>query len=394
MKTIHLYKYLILLLFAATGISCTYHFHIKNKRQAETLSKKQAAEMAEIDSLLQVYESQYQTATEFAVDTTPYTKPYPIRFTIDSLKQLSFGTDTLDAASILFRLYPAPFDSNSLDYVGDLNVAYWNCPTCLPHIFIEPNYYDDSSVYLDTLPYPTNFTTQLNKIAYTDENGIPSCLVSFTTSSDYPPCGRFSSGLLSLALFKKLHDWKLVAFNPFVDFQGSFSSAHSPDTVLVLPAKDELFVLRGGIANGAPYEDYTPVEGNTYFYESNNCNEVAVILNTDCFNNGPDIGSNWGTVISMSQLSSDASEIKLTTVGLIDKKNLWGAPVQFAQTNTFDNKELLDSNDYKKLPRKFHFEITQTFTYSNGIMSFDTNKLVITYGNKKIELESTKDYHK
>ena len=48
-------------------------------------------------------------------DTFQMRYPYDISFNIDSLKKLSYGVDTFDAVKAMFKLFPAPIDSNCLN---------------------------------------------------------------------------------------------------------------------------------------------------------------------------------------------------------------------------------------------------------------------------------------
>jgi len=253
--------------------------------------------------------------------------PYDIQFNIDTLKKISFGKDSLDLLNVLFTLFPAPINEDCLNFNDDYNIAYWRCSKCKPQIFPKTNYYEEDFMENDTLPYDFNYTVITRHIYYVDKKGVASCLVSFSTSDDFPPCGRLSDGLLSLALLKKETEWKLVAFNPFADYQGQFSTADPASSVIILPKKDELFVVEGGFANGVPYEDYTPIGGNLYLYESQSCTQILKILNTYCYNNGIDWGSKWDTDITVSDTQSDTAIITITTLGTIDKEKVWYVPL-------------------------------------------------------------------
>jgi len=211
-------------------------------------------------------------------------------------------------------------------------------------------------------------------IYYIDKNEVMSCIISFSTSSHYPPCGRFSDGLLSLALLKKETHWKLIAFNTFADYQGHFSTADPVSSVIVLPKKDELFVVECGFANGVPIEDYTPIGGNLYLYESLSCTQILKILNSFCFNNGfANLGSKWDTKITISDTQSDTSIIKITTQGIIDKENVWYVPLELSEME-------MDSTVYDNFPKIFNFEIIHYYAYCNGKIALTDKILRYNYG--------------
>lgn len=341
------------------------------------------AETENIDTnVISNIEENMQQADNSTEDSSEFTLklPYNICFDTNYLKRISFGKDTLNDTTVLFKLFPAPIDENCLNFNDDYNVAYWQCSSCKPQIFIDNNYYDDSTVFYDTLPYDFNYTSIVRKIEYTDRQGIPSCLYSFTTSRSYPPCGRISSGLLSLALFKKTQDWKLQCFNPFVNYQGSFATADAPDSVIVLPVKDELFTMHGGFANGPSYYAYTPIAANLYFFESTRCSEMVKILNAFCINNGEDFGSKWSSKITVSASDTDTSFFKVVTKGVLDKKNIWGAPLEIAEIN---------EAVFKKLPRKFNFTIVLNYSYIHGKAKLENKSLKINFRNfigKNVEM--------
>ena len=300
--------------------------------------------------------------------------PYDIQFNIDSLKGLSFGTDTLDLANVLFTLFPAQWNENCLNYDdNEPNVAYWVCSSCEPHIFPITNYYGDDFAENDTLPYDNwNFTYITHKINYIDKQGIESCLISFSTADDYPPSGRLTDGLLSLALFKKETEWKLIAFNPFADYQGSFKTADPASKVIILPQKDELFVVWGGFANGICVggNGYCPHRENLYLYESLTATRTVEILAAYVKNAWGDFGSKWDTEITVLESQSDTSILQITTQGIIDKEYLWYVPLELAE---------MDDNVYDSLPDIFNFEIVRYYAYLNGKMSLTDKKLRYNY---------------
>ncbi|MEI6823381.1 MAG: hypothetical protein WCL51_15730 [Bacteroidota bacterium] len=362
--------FIFITLFACSTSKHTTNNGIEQEKLNLTLiidnAQKDSLNLSE-DSLPSVVIS--DDAYQESGDTFQMRYPYDISFNIDSLKKLSYGVDTFDAVKAMFKLFPAPIDSNCLNYNEDNEVAYWICSKCPPKVYADNNDVYDT-VSTDTIPYNFNFTSIVGNLKYKDKNGDSSCLLSFSTSREYPPCGRYTSGLLSMALFKKTNCWRLVSFNPFVEFEGSFAMAQAPESVVVLPNKDEFFVMHGGYANGPPYDDYTPISGSLYFYESNKCTMIIKILQAYKFNNGYDFGSKWHSDFKITETKHDTININVSTEGFIDKKNVWGYPQPLVD---------LDSNTFYKLPRKFNFHIIYNYNYVDNKVYPDKAILTVSY---------------
>lgn len=269
-------------------------------------------------------------------------------FNLQDLKQINFGTDSLSDSLVIYSIFGSEENSNQLADTENEFVSAWKCTSCETHIFDEPNEYNENEGYTkDTLPYPQNFTKITQKQYFKDANNNNVCLVSFSTSSDYPPCGRFSSGLLSLALFHKTDKhWKLLNLNLFVNYQGSFSTAHTFNKI-----DKNWIIIKGGIATGPPFEDYSPVYSNYYFIDLKTLTQKIYLEDIDCWNNGKISGTEW-----TSNYSIENEQIKFIIEGKIDKKNFWG----------LSHLNKIPKSNFEKLPRKFKFKIVKIFNLSTN----------------------------
>jgi hypothetical protein len=359
----------ILIIISIILFACSSHrpANIDNKKPVDTTASLATENFLPNEDMSRIYPDEFPVPTD-------------IHFNIDSLKGLNFGNDTIDCSSILFQLFPGRIDNKYLNFVEKYGVAYWKCTSCPLNVLSADNYYDDNPMF-DTLPFSNNYTFIVNKIEYRDFQGIESCLIAFSTSRSYPPMGRGEEGLLSLALFKKRAQWELVTFNPFVDFQGNFSTAQPPDSVIILPGKCELFIMRGGTACSPATWDYTPVSGNLYFYDSKTCSEILKVNETFCFNNGRDFGSKWNSQILVSDTNFDITIIKIIINGIIDKKNIWSRPDYINQ---------IEKSRYKMLPREFNFEIIYNYLFFDRVAKLKNKEMTLIYRNKLGNIEKEK----
>lgn len=284
-----------------------------------------------------------------------------IIFSLPKLKQINFGNDSLSDSLVLYSLY-ANYES-SIPFVDDEDVfvSSWNCKTCNKQYLENKNETQASEYTIDTLPYFHNFSYITQKHYFKDTLGDEFCLISFSTSEGYPPCGRYSSGLLSLALFKKDNYWKLENFNPFVNYQGKFNRASTFDTII-----DNWIIINGGVANPDIWQvvdsKYVPYYTNLYFIDLKTLTEKLLIEDFNCFSTYKTKGSSWD-----GKYKINPSNIEILIDGEIDKKNFWG-------NNLLTEQLKLNKNKFgKKLGRKFRFEIRKTYKNQKNMMKLENN---------------------
>ena len=293
-----------------------------------------------------------------------------IDFNISKLKEINFGIDSLSDSLVLHSIFSSYETSESYLFDDDEFVAVWKSTKTKPQIFIDYNafYEEGEPLPQDTLPYKIKNFTQITKKQYF-KNALNTefCLVSFTTSNDYPAGnGRYSSGLLSLALFKKDKFWKLENFNLLVNYQGVFSKASTFDTIV-----GNYIIINGGKANPDIWQivdsEYVPRYSNLYFIDLSTLKEILKIPCANCASIYKTKGSSWSTTFFVQ----NNGNIKLFSKGKIDKKNFWGCELLNIAI------ENIDSSDYwKKLPRKFEFELENEYSHDgNLILDSTKNKL-------------------
>jgi hypothetical protein len=156
----------------------------------------------------------------------------------------------LDSITALKALFPGRFFKD-FEYSENANVIFWICDAC-PEVKLATNYFSiDGKPEMYEFPDGfANFTHVIGTLTYIEKNTLHKAIF-FSTAADYPGSGRFSGGILGIAIFKKnASGWSLTAFSPHVATEGSFSTAHTPQKV-IHAGNHTFFELAGGNANGA-----------------------------------------------------------------------------------------------------------------------------------------------
>lgn len=298
-------------------------------------------------------------------------KPKVVSFDLEKLKQLDFGSGALDPDKLLFRFFPAPMDEDDPELVEWRTAAYWTCPTCTKQVY--RTYGDEPEE--ETLPYDRNYTVANGVYEYQLESGVSRAVVCFSTSHVNDGTGRFSRGLLSVALFEKQQDhWKLIHFNPFVNFQGSFTMASAVDGVYLSKHKKIYFLIHGGQANGVSTEDYWPLYQGLYVLDPETLKEIVHLPSASCQENGEALGTVWESELIDIQSSKTETVFFVNSKGLIVKDYIWEFPAAF---------EYVREADFALLPARFRFEAAQMIASSaNGLEVKQTN-IVIHYKDEK-----------
>jgi hypothetical protein len=204
-----------------------------------------------------------QTGTNNAIVPTPDSIPLSlsgagvIACNFFKNRELRITGDSLDPIEALKALFPGKFYPE-YEFDEDAQLVAWVCDSC-PKKLLAMEMYEDVE-YLDTFPSNwANFTQWIGSLPFT-QNGIKQQVLFFSTGFDYPGTGRFTGGILSAAVFAQTSNaWVLQSFTPLVTVEGSYNKAHPPRQVLALNPQQSVFILEGGLSNGA---------GSEYVYTS------------------------------------------------------------------------------------------------------------------------------
>lgn len=298
-------------------------------------------------------------------------RPKAISFDLEKLKQQDFGSGTLDPDKILFQLFPAPMDEDDPELVEWRTAAFWACPSCEKHVFKT---FDDEPEE-ETLPYDRNYTVANGVYEFTTENGASRAVVCFSTSNVNDGTGRFSRGLLSAALFEKQGGhWKLLNFNPFVNFQGSFTMASAIDGIYQSKHKKMYFLIHGGQANGVSTEDYWPLYQGLYVVDPETLETIFHLPGASCQENGEALGTVWESEIVDIQSSKTETMFVVNSKGLIVKEYLWELPAAFAYVS---------EADFVQLPARFRFEAGQVMVSSASGTDVKQTHIAIHFKDEK-----------
>jgi len=299
-------------------------------------------------------------------------RPTDISFDIEKLKTLDFGTDSLNGNELLFRFFPAPMSENDAESEWK-TAAFWSCPSCTRREMIM--FEDIEEAEKETLPFDVNYTSCTNIVYYQSEKGTLRAIVSFSTSRTNDGAGRFTMGLLSLANFEKQNGtWKLLNFEPFVNYQGMFTQASPVDEVMINKSGKIYFLIHGGQANGVYAEEYWPIYQGLYVIDGEKLMEVLHLPVASCVENGASVGSNWKTDIRDIENMNEKLVITFMTYGRIVKQYNWSEPRFF---------QYVAESDFDKLPESFFFNGTQKVIISNTESTFERPLIFMKYTDSK-----------
>lgn len=301
-------------------------------------------------------------------------QPLDISFDVNKLKALDFGSDSLDGDKILFQLFPAPMNEDDPELSEWRVSAFWKCSSCIKRGFVS--YEDTEMTEIDSLPYDANYTVCTNILYYQSEKGSLRAVASFSTSLMNDGTGRFTRGLLSLAHFEKQNGrWKLLNFEPFVNFQGTFTLASPVDEVMIGENGKTCFLIHGGEANGVSPEEYWPVYQGLYVIDGKSLVELLHIPGASCQENNDPIGSVWDTEIkSVGSSPVGATVIHTKTSGLIVKEYNWGVP---------EVLKPISKTDFESLPDRFTFSAEQEFIADFSGTAIERQSIHIHYTDAK-----------
>jgi hypothetical protein len=300
-------------------------------------------------------------------------RPTEISFDLNKLKTLDFGTDSLDGVKLLFQFFPAPMNEEDPEFSEWRISAFWSCSSCTRREMVVFEDLEESE--RETLPFDANYTSWSNTLYYQSEKGTLRAIVSFSTSQMNDGTGRFTRGLLSLANFEKQNGtWKLLNFEPFVNFQGTFTQASPVDKVLINQSGKTYFLIHGGEANGISPEDYWPIYQGLYVIAGESLFQYLHVSAASCIENNPPVGSIWESEISEINEGLLGTEIVVKTSGLIVKAYSWGLP---------ESLQYISEPDFESLPDRFNFISTQKFLHTSSGLRTEKPVVTIQYTDSK-----------
>lgn len=285
--------------------------------------------------------------------------PIELSFDLNKLKQLDFGTDSLNADKVLFQLFPAPMKEDDPELSEWRIAAYWSCSSCLKREFVV--FEDEEEAEKELIPYDGNYTSCTNILYYQSQKGSLHAIASFSTSQMNDGTGRFARGVLSLAHFEKQKGhWKLIHFNPFVNLQGSFTLASPIDSIAFDTNGKPYLIIHGGEANGVSPEEYWPLYQGLYVIDGETLTQILHLRGASCIENGEAVGSVWDTEITKIESNLMETVILTKTSGLIVKEYNWYLP---------GGLQFIAKTDFESLPSRFNFTATQkTISKATGLI--------------------------
>lgn len=300
-------------------------------------------------------------------------RPTDISFDLNKLKSMDFGTDSLNGDKLLFQFFPAPMSEEDPELSDWKTAAFWSCSSCQRREMIVFEDVEESE--REMLPFDANYTWCTSILYYQSEKGTLRAIVSFSTSQMNDGTGRFTRGLLSLANFEKQKGvWKLLNFEPFVNFQGTFTQASPVDEVLINKSGKTYFLIHGGEANGVSPEDYWPLYQGLYVIAGESLVEVLHLSAASCQENNDPIGSVWNTEVADLGEGLSGLNIETKTTGLIVKEYSWGLP---------ESLQYISQADFEALPPRFNFTATQKFTRNETTLITEKPVVTIQYKDSK-----------
>lgn len=221
--------------------------------------------------------------------------------------------DDFDSLAALKALFPGHFYSM---YDNDeANMVMWVCDSC-PQVALDAKSFINEESGVVTLPKTwANYTSVIGTLAYRDA-GLSYRAVFFSTCDEYPGSGRFSPGILGMAIFQQNPgDWYLQAFSPAVAAEGGFMSASPPQKV-IKTAGQTFFILDGGNANGA---GAAYLYFDQYIFGLKNGVPVELLHDFDATCEAyEETLTHWKTELQVSSSKAQFPDVDLVTTGNFD----------------------------------------------------------------------------
>lgn len=227
-----------------------------------------------------------------------------------------FFPDDADTATILTKLFPGQLIENDSD--DPLLQTGWTCPAC-PKILLDNDLlYDQPDEKLGFPFQGFNFTQLISDRLVTPDKRV----IAFSTSESSDLSGRFSGGVLGMAILEKTAGgWKLTRFAPAIDYQGRYSASIPPDTILS-SGNQLFFPLAFRFPCGPPSTDYSPcwTDFKLYATMGGSIKKLLEVKDFGCSTANSVIHSpEWSSSWYFESCSDTYCPLNILTVGRIEK---------------------------------------------------------------------------
>lgn len=242
---------------------------------------------------------------------------------IDIFKKRKYETNNFNPVDVLMALFPGELALGNPHSRRGEKYSVWSCASCPPRKFI---FYDGvDSKYRTKFPLWKNVTTVLDEKPIIG-TGTQYKYIFFNTGGE-PGVGRFDGGFLGVARFKYSNSkWKLLNFDPAIDFLGTWGSAPKPDSILNLGNNKQGILIDGWYET---FVDETPSYTYLKLYSlvNNKFKNVLFINYYGCILNGYPINDTnvtlWKSriIVNNSSITNGYKNIKVITTGeLVPRK--------------------------------------------------------------------------
>ena len=259
-------------------------------------------------------------------DTVHWFPDFPVKCLRPGWEKQLVGQTINDSkpTDLLERFFPGTFDE-SRNFVGEdedpASLRMWSCPDC-PPIRFTPMLAESDTDYI-IFPFERHLTQLIEDDTFHSKTGDTYRLLSFSTSIDYPPTGRWEYGLLGLALLREQGEgsWVVLDFEPAFDMNGMYMTAAAPQEMPFAQNGNLLFRLREPYPCGPPVYDYYPCFSDLAFYAFYEGKLLKVLLVPDasCANFGDPKakGSAWTTEVNFAASQAAFPDIIIRKTGNI-----------------------------------------------------------------------------
>lgn len=295
-------------------------------------------------------------------------------------------SDSIDNNLVLKKLFPGNYYKNKV--YGEYTV--WICPSCPKCQFDSINGYMDMP---GKFPYKdANFTT-VSGICRYKSHDVEYCVVTFSTSYNFPPNVYTAPGILGVAVFKKENtSWSLMFFDPFAAALGTYQNAGNISKVVNISSDKVGYCMFYGDGGHGANMSYVNMQMFTFI--DNKYKNILSVDNyeyTEYTEEGTTPIIEWKTEISMVDASNTFSKINLIQKGRVTQKG----NIYYSHLSEDKMPELAE---YLSKYKKFSFVIDETFRFNgdryillNSKASASSIKQSITSASKAETVESIQE---
>jgi hypothetical protein len=331
----NLFSFLILIVFL---FGCGKKGMVHSGLRIKSLPPAVAAKIPPVKNIVQEEET---------VKLVQY--PATIRRNLYEVPDLSLK-HPFNSYQALFKLFPGRYFASD----GNVSLSWWTSSATKKKKFPNWSYAWDPYEETDIFPWKESQTEHLATYKYTNAKGEECILYSVSStefSSGVIHCGRFTGGILGMALFIRENDqWMLKKFNPAVGCYGNYACAFIPNKAKTQQGEEVFYFTGSNGGAGGPYigNHFVVIPTDTSYIEA------CVIRNSACYNRY----SGWDTELEFISTGNTFPDIVATTEGRIDGSDsflseFWGNVPETAQK-------------YAQHHYAFKFRETKEYQYTNG----------------------------